>query len=320
VRYQVRLEGQDDEWHDVGARRVAYFLQLAPGNYVFRVRGANNDGVWNEAGASLGLTVLPFYWQTLWFRLLIAVALVGVGAAAVWLWFRSKLRRALEHQKAANQIRELAGRLIDAQEQERTRLARELHDDITQRLARLAIDVGRCEQGTTDRRPEETAREVRSGLAQLSEDVHALSYRLHPSILEDLGLAEALKAEIDRFQRQNSIAAKVKLRDLPDPVPPEVALCLFRVAQEALRNVARHSRATTVEISLRPADEGLQLAIQDDGAGFDPAAERHQPSLGLSSMKERVVLLGGELEIESAPGQGATVLAWVPLKSPKSRS
>jgi len=97
-------------------------------------------------------------------------------------------------------------------------------------------------------------------------------------------------------------------------VPRDTALCLFRVAQEALRNVARHARARRVEVSLRGLDGGLQLAVQDDGAGFDPARGRERPSLGLASMRERVHLLGGELEIESAPGRGTSIRAWVPLE------
>jgi len=219
-----------------------------------------------------------------------------------------------ERKRAEGALRDLSGQLITAHEQERARLARELHDDITQRLARLAIDVGQCEQGKTGVSAQETAREVRKGLVQLSEDVHALSYRLHPSILEDLGLEEALRVEIDRFQKQESTDARLNSTGLPAAIPREAALCLFRVAQESLRNVARHAGARLVELSLRVLDGGLQLAVQDDGCGFDPALDHHQPSLGLSSMKERVLMVEGELEIESAPGHGTTVLAWVPLE------
>jgi signal transduction histidine kinase len=207
--------------------------------------------------------------------------------------------------------------LIKAQEDERARLARELHDDITQRLARLAIDVGRCEMGTSEHSPAETAREVREGLVRLSDDVHAMSYRLHPSMLEDLGLGEALKAEGERFTRREFIPVDVKLHETPEPVPRDAALCLFRVAQEALQNVARHGRARTVEVSLRDLDGGLQLAVRDDGRGFDPAVQRKRPSLGLASMRERVHLLGGELDIDSAPGHGTTIMAWVPLGKAK---
>jgi PAS domain S-box-containing protein len=211
-------------------------------------------------------------------------------------------------------LRNLSGRLINAHEEERARLARELHDDVTQRLARLAIDAGRVERGANGVSPAETMRSVRDGLVRLSEDIHALSYRLHPAVLVDLGLAEAMKAECERFSRQESIVADVDLQELPPVVPLETALCLFRVTQEALRNVARHARARTVKVSLRALDGGLQLAVRDDGAGFAPALQRERPSLGLASMGERVRLLEGELDIESAPGQGTTILVWVPLK------
>lgn len=223
-----------------------------------------------------------------------------------------------ERRRAEEEARDLSRRLISAQEVERARLARELHDDITQRLARLAIDIASCEHGTSGVVPEETARLVREGLVRLSDDVHALSYRLHPSVLEDLGLAAALKAETERFTRQEGLPVGLRLREIPDDIPHDVALCLFRVAQEALRNAARHARAGRVEVEVRPLDGGLQLAVCDNGCGFHPSLERDRPSLGLASMRERVGLLGGEVEIDSAPGSGTTVLAWVPL-APKTR-
>jgi len=218
-----------------------------------------------------------------------------------------------ERKTAEEAGRDVSRRLILAQEEERARLARELHDDVTQRLARLAIDAARAEQGRPDAPPGETMRQVREGLVHLSEDVHALSYRLHPSILEDLGLAEALRVECDRFHGVASIPARLELREVPEKVPPGVAICLYRVAQEALRNVNRHARARSVEVSLRGLDGGLQLAVRDDGAGFDPSADREKRSLGHASMRERIHLLQGEIDIESAPGQGTTIVAWVPL-------
>ena len=165
----------------------------------------------------------------------------------------------------------------------------------------------------------ETLRGIREGLVRLSEDIHALSYRLHPALLEDLGLAEALKAECERFSRQESVPAEVTLLDLPGNLSADVALCLFRVTQEALRNVARHAKASRVEISLRvfslrALNDNLQLVVHDDGIGFDPTLPRARPSLGLESMRERVFLVDGQLHIESSPGQGTTILVTVPLK------
>jgi len=220
-----------------------------------------------------------------------------------------------ERKHAENIAREFGGRLLQAQEAERARLARELHDDITQRLARLAIDAGQIESGRDGAGRSGTAREVRDGLVRLGEDVHSLSYRLHPALLEDLGLPDALRAECDRFSRQEAIPVELKIEGDSKRIPKDTGLCLFRVTQEALRNVIRHSRARAAVVSLRPLEGGWQLAVTDSGVGFDLSLQRQRPSLGLASMRERVRLAGGELDIESAPGHGTTVVAWVPLKA-----
>ncbi|MCW5551405.1 MAG: PAS domain-containing protein [Verrucomicrobiae bacterium] len=223
-----------------------------------------------------------------------------------------------ERKQTEGRMQDLSRRLIRAHEAERARLARELHDDLTQRLARLAIDAGRVEPAAVGTLAAETVRSIREGLVQLSEDIHALSYRLHPSVLEDLGLVEALKAECERFAQREGVRVDVDLLKPPAIVPLDPALCLFRVAQEALQNVVRHARARTVQVSLRVLDDGLQLAVHDDGIGFLPALQQARPSLGLASMRERIALLEGELDIETAPGQGTTIVAWVPLKGPSA--
>jgi len=227
--------------------------------------------------------------------------------------FTGFVRDITERKQTERAARALSGRLIAAQEAERARLARELHDDITQRLACLAIDAGRIESGLAGAERNETMRDLRDRLVRLSEDVHSLSYKLHPALLEDLGLPDALKAECERFSRHESLPVDVKLEQIPTKLPPDAGLCLFRVTQEALRNVARHAHAKAAAVSLRPLDGGLQLAVTDTGVGFDPGQHRHRPSLGLASMRERVRLVGGELDIESAPGHGTSIVAWVPV-------
>jgi signal transduction histidine kinase len=155
-------------------------------------------------------------------------------------------------------------------------------------------------------------RALREELVRLSEDVHALSYRLHPSVLDDLGLAEALKAECDRVARHGALRVDVDVRGVPEKLAMDASLCLFRVAQEALNNAMRHASANAVTILLTPSGKGLQLAVSDNGSGFDPDGSRQHASLGLASMRERVRLVRGELNIESTPGRGTTVVAWVP--------
>ena len=219
-----------------------------------------------------------------------------------------------ERRRGDDEARDLNGRLITAHEDERARLAHALHDDVTQRLALLAIDAGRKEKGLGDPVAGQAMRSIRRDLVQLSEDVHALSYALHPAILEDLGLVEALKAECARFSGVEGIPTSFRAADDVDEPIRALALCLYRVAQEALRNVARHSSASLVEVELRPVGGGLELAIRDNGVGFDPTRKQARPSLGLAGMRQRLSLVGGELLIDSAPGGGTRIAAQAPMK------
>jgi signal transduction histidine kinase len=216
--------------------------------------------------------------------------------------------------RAEEEARDLSGRLITAHEDERARLAHALHDDVTQRLALVAIEVGRRENSIDDAATKQVLRSMRNILTRLSEDVHALSYALHPAILQDLGLIEALKTECDRFSSVESIPVSFKAEQPLDEPPWPVALCLYRIAQEALRNVARHADASTIEVGLRFVDAGLQLSVRDNGVGFDPDLKPARPSLGFASMRQRLSLVGGEVRVSSEPGHGTTVLAWAALK------
>jgi len=256
----------------------------------------------------------PTAWEQYRVQILGTVAIVlGQSALIGWLLYEHRRRRRSE--AAAH---DLSGRLINAHEEERARLARELHDDVTQRLAMLAIDAGRKERVLSGSAADTVMREMREGLVRLSEDVHALSYRLHPSILEDLGLIEALKAECERFSSNFSVRLEANAGEISERLPHEVALCLFRVAQEGLRNIARHAGANRAEVGLRRVDGGLQLVVSDDGAGFDREHDRSRTSLGHASMRQRASLLGGRVDIETNPGHGTTVRAWVPLKEEAS--
>jgi PAS domain S-box-containing protein len=224
------------------------------------------------------------------------------------------LRDITQLKGAEEELRDLSRRLIRAHEEERALLARELHDDVTQRLALLAIEVGRAELAAPEGSHTEAMRSVREGLVGLSEDIHSLAYQLHPSVLEELGLAEALRAECERLVRQGRVDVSLELDPLPAVVGRDAALCLFRVAQGALNNVVRHAGARAASVTLRQMDGGLLLAVRDDGVGFDPANPGTKRSLGLASMRERVRLVNGTLDIESAPGQGTAVIAWVPVE------
>jgi signal transduction histidine kinase len=268
------------------------------------------------AGSAVEFRVPTVFEQYKW-AIITAVALVLFQAAiiAALLLNRRRLERErVVRKEAETAARDFSERLISVQEDERSRLARELHDDITQRLAALAIEAGRAQARTSGPRNGAAMREIREGLVKLSEDVHTLSYRLHPSILDDLGLVEALKAECERFSELESIPVDVKIENNFTDPPPQVALCLFRIAQEALQNSGRHAQASQVEVSLQRSDSGFGVCIRDNGVGFDPKNPRERASLGLASMQQRIYQLGGELDIDSEPGHGTMVLAWVPAK------
>jgi PAS domain S-box-containing protein len=222
------------------------------------------------------------------------------------------LRDVSKRKRAEDELHDLSQRLIGAHEAERALLARELHDDVSQRLAVLAIDVGRAELAAPDAAQAEAMQEVRAGLVRLSEDIHSLAYQLHPSVLEELGLVEALQAECERRGRQGQLDLAVDLEPLTAVIGRNAALCLFRVAQEALNNVARHAGVRAATVKLRHMDAGLLLAVADGGRGFDPGHPGEGMHLGLASMRERVRLVHGTLDVESAPDRGTTILAWVP--------
>ena len=186
---------------------------------------------------------------------------------------------------------------------------------MTQRLGVLAIDASREERNLAKGSGAAAWHTMREGLARLSSDVHALSYRLHPSILRDLGPRAALESECEHVGDTTPLRVDLDVHEIPEQFSPDVALCLFRIAQESLRNVVRHASASRVSIRLRRLNGGLHLEVRDNGQGFDPEQYRTRPSLGLASMQQRVALLGGKLKIDSKPLGGATISAWVPIKT-----
>jgi signal transduction histidine kinase len=205
----------------------------------------------------------------------------------------------------------LSRRLIAAREEERALLARDLHDDVAQRLALLAIELDRAACAKPGRSRIDTFRTVRQELAALSAAIHALAYHLHPSVLDDLGLAYALRSECQRRCRQGGIDISLEIGPLPPVISNDAALCLYRVAQEALNNVSRHAGSGAACVGLKQVDGCLVLTVRDEGVGFDPKM-RSSRSLGLVSMSERVRLVNGLFEIDSGPGRGTTVTACVP--------
>jgi PAS domain S-box-containing protein len=219
-------------------------------------------------------------------------------------------RRAEADLRASREeLKSLAGHLLDAQEAERQRIARELHDDLNQSLAQLAVELDLL-GGRLPAAEAGAARAIAARVKELSAAVHALSHQLHPAKLEQLGLVAAVRGLCREFAAHHGLEVTFTHHGLPDAVPPATALCLYRIVQEALRNVVRHAGTAHAAVELGGSPAGLRLRVTDDGAGFDPAAGRG--GLGLVSMRERLHLVGGRLAIDSRPGGGTRLDATVP--------
>jgi len=219
-----------------------------------------------------------------------------------------------ERKMAEEALASLSGRLIDAQEEERKRIARELHDDYNQRLAMLAIELeGLAENDGGAPAPEgQSLRQLSDRVCELGADLHSLSHRLHPSTLRVLGLVAAVKTLCEEFEEQQGVQVEFADKNVPRDIPEDAQLCLFRIAQEGLRNIKRHSGADRAEVHLEWLDQRLHLEVADRGRGFDPKKPAGY-GIGLRSMEERLRVLGGRLEIHSRPMEGTRIDAWLPL-------
>ncbi|GAB6193985.1 PAS domain-containing protein [Desulfocastanea catecholica] len=215
-------------------------------------------------------------------------------------------------------LQNFAGRLISGKEEELRRLSRELHDDLTQRLAVIAIEVGKLEMQMKNMElpPPDSCQsitDIKEHLIDVSKDIHRIARQLHPTILDDLGLVRAIESQCAGLMQRSDIVIIFKPVDVPERFFNDIPLCIYRIVQEGLKNIVEHSGAGKCEITLQGKDNALTLTIRDDGKGFDPEEVRGKPGLGLSSMRERVHLVGGEFAIETLSGQGTTIQVTVPI-------
>jgi PAS domain S-box-containing protein len=239
-------------------------------------------------------------------------ALTGIGTVQDI----SDLKRAeVILRQSREQARHLARQLLSVQEEERRRLARELHDDLSQRLAVLAIEAGKLEEAS--RRSEDPMfvklKQIREKIVQVSADVHNLSRQIHPSILDDLGLVDAVRSEISSISTREGLRIEFDAQDIPKTLSRDVTLAVYRILQESLRNCAKHAQATQVKVSLDAETETLRLCVSDNGIGFNPSSSEGHLGIGLASIRERAHLVDAELHVTSSADEGTTVRLAVPL-------
>jgi signal transduction histidine kinase/ligand-binding sensor domain-containing protein len=293
VRYRYRLDGFDPEWIDAGARRVAYYTNIPPGHYTFRVLAANNDGVWNETGAALEVRVLPQTWQTWWFRTLLGLAVLLIG----YQIYRMRVRNV--------ELR------FDAVLAERTRIAREIHDTLAQDIVGISVQlelVSRLLGSSVDaaRTQLDTARRlVKSSLAEARSSIWNLR--------SAAAGADDLPARVNRAVTQAAANGpsrlRFRVRGTYRAAPAAVEDQLFRVSQEAVNNAVHHAGASTIDVTLGYDTQAVELSIDDDGRGFtyDSASFAKGDHFGLQGMQERAAEIGGVLRIDTQPAKGTRI-------------
>ena len=322
VVFRYMLEGHDVGWQEAGTRRRAFYNDLRPGRYRFRVIAANNSGVWNEIGATLEFSIAPAYWQTNWFRALCALAFV----ATLWTVYQLRVNALKQRQTVLEQhqallerhqteIRALNEQMIKAQEAERMRISGELHDGVLQQITSLTLRLGKVRrQVPPDSEATATVDGLQQQLIQIGTDIRHISHELHPALLQEAGLPAALEAYCEEFSKVRDLPVSCETDESVRELSPGAALCLYRIAQEALGNASKYSEARKVDVRLTRSDGRVHLSVSDDGVGCAPNQIGKSGGLGLINMRERVLQLSGTFEFDSEPGRGATVRVSVPFR------
>jgi ligand-binding sensor domain-containing protein/signal transduction histidine kinase len=309
--YAYKLEGFDEDWVDAGERNFVSYTNLRPGQYTFTVKAANRDGVWNETGASLALVVVPALWQNAWFQVLAALLLALAAYGAYRLRLGEIERRNLALQRRVDELSlEVKAAAVAA---ERSRMARDLHDSVTQSLYSLVLlaeaGLRTLQAGQEHQTDLSSTRSTLARLGQIAQqalqEMRLMVYQLRQPALAQTGLAGALEHRLEAVERRASLGARLLVNG-DVSLPQEVEQELYFLAQEALNNALKHAAASSILVSLSQTSAGLTLEIRDDGRGFDPA-RLPQGGFGLESMRQRAEKLGGSLEISSAPGSGTTI-------------
>ena len=294
VRFRYKLEGAESNWHDAGTRRVAFYNHLAPNNYRFRVIACNNDGVWNEAGASWNFKILPAFYQTEWFYSLCVVTGVLFLAAA----YRLRMAQIA----AANNSR------FHERLDERTRLAREFHDTMLQTIQGSKLVADDALEQCTDPRTRETLGRLSAWLERAAEEGRSALNSLRSSIAEGDNLAEELRSAGEECVFRSPIRFDLSAVGGGRQLHPIVHDEVFRIGYEAIRNAVGHSKGSRLSVELSFTDN-LILRVRDNGNGFDPekAAGMRDRHFGLLGMRERASRIGGQLKLKSSAGNGTLV-------------
>ena len=317
TRFRYRLEGHDNDWQEAVDRRLVTYTNLPPGNYRFRVKAANNSGVWNEEGAQLDFSILPAFYQTAWFRAACVAVLIGLAWGAFQLRLRMRIRRLQREFEAT----------LEARVAERTRIARELHDTLLQRFHGLLLQFQAAFNLLPDR-PRDSRQILSGAIDQVAEAItegRDAVQGLRASTLETNSLAQSLRALAEDLANENGHAttAHIDVQGRPQALHPLVRDETFRIAAEALRNAFRHAGAARVDVAISYDVRDFRLRVRDDGNGMDAAvmdAGSREGHFGLSGMRERAAVVGGVLTVRSPADSGVEVDLRIPAARAYAKS
>lgn len=308
VKFKHRIKELNDNWIEAGSSRETIYSRIPPGEYTFQVIASNNDGVWNEEGASLAITVVPPFWQTTWFYTLISFLFLSIGPAIYYVRVNN-LKKENERQKRFTE------KLIDSQERERRRIASELHDGLGQQIlviknrAELAQKLAK-----NPKELEGQLQEIMQSAVRSIGDVRSISHGLRPVHLEKFGLTESITNLCDQLQSTSSIEWSYHVDEIDEIIPKEKEIHFYRVLQEGVNNVLKHSSAKEASVMVRRTENGANAVLWDDGKGFDMKEKKSFGGLGFSGMRERIETLHGTLDIQSTIGEGTAIKIFIPAQ------
>jgi len=312
VRFRYRVLGLDDRWTDAGDRRTIAFHGIAPGSYRFEVMAASHDGVWNTTGSHVQIVVVPPFWRTWWFMGLMLAAAVSIAFAG--------------HDRRVRQLRRLhalqekfSRQLIDSQERDRQRISNEMHDSLGQHMAIIRKKARAGQEMVMDRMVvEETFDEIAALAERASAEMTEIAYAVRPYHLDTLGLSKTIETMVRKVGKACDIQLSADIGFIDDAFPDDAQIHLFRIVQEGVSNIVKHSGATRGSVILSRRPGSIEITVHDDGRGFSPDVpgdgRQAMHGAGLAGIRERTRILGGRVDIQSSARTGTTLTVTIPLE------